>query len=119
MKHKTNSNARRRTTNATLLTRFCYSHTRQTASLPSGHVFQLTVTIFELSRCIITTNVRTKFYYSHTYVVTIFEHDKDITETTFLTKFYDNQAINVTYRVLPRKNVDDAIRTNGDAKSTP
>ncbi|KAH3693309.1 hypothetical protein DPMN_192713 [Dreissena polymorpha] len=48
-----------------------------------------------------------------------FEHDKDITGTTFLTKFHDNQAINVTYRVLPRKNIDDALRTNVDAKSTP
>ncbi|KAH3850015.1 hypothetical protein DPMN_092420 [Dreissena polymorpha] len=40
--------------------------------------------------------------------LTFFEHDKDITGTTFLTKFHDNQAINSTYRVLPRKNVDDA-----------
>ncbi|KAH3860744.1 hypothetical protein DPMN_023663 [Dreissena polymorpha] len=117
------------TTNNIMLTRFCYSHTR-------GHVFQRTVTIFELSRCIITTNVRTNKY-AHLAAIffnepepfsnkadislrhTFFEHDKDITGTTFLTKFHDNQTINVTYRVLPRKNVDDALRTNSDAKSTP
>ncbi|KAH3801790.1 hypothetical protein DPMN_155452 [Dreissena polymorpha] len=61
-----------------------------------------------ISRGIITTNVRTNF-----------EHEKDIIGTTFLTKFHDNQAINVTFRVLTRTNVDDALRTNGDPKSTP
>ncbi|KAH3773545.1 hypothetical protein DPMN_174907 [Dreissena polymorpha] len=43
----------------------------------------------------------------------IFEHDKDIIGTTFLIKFHDNQAINVAFRVLTRKTVDDALRTNG------
>ncbi|KAH3851893.1 hypothetical protein DPMN_094380 [Dreissena polymorpha] len=90
-----------------MLTRFCYSHT-------SGHVFQRTVIIFESSRCIITTNVRTKFNYSHW---PSFEHDKDIIGTTFLIMFHDNQSIDFTYRVLPRKNVDDALRTNGDPKA--
>ncbi|KAH3707296.1 hypothetical protein DPMN_066697 [Dreissena polymorpha] len=129
-----------------VLTRFCYSHT-------SGHVFRRTVTIFEFSRGIITTNVRTKFhgdlsinvtsrvlkkfFYSHTNVLTkfledlltifffiltklpSFEHEKNIIWTILLTKFHDNRAINVAYRVLTRKNVDDALRTNGDPKSTP
>ncbi|KAH3841730.1 hypothetical protein DPMN_115205 [Dreissena polymorpha] len=88
-----------------------------------GHVFQRTVIIFELSRGIITTTVPTKvfkrFYYSHTYVLTNFEHEKYIIGTTFLTKFHDNQAINVTFRVLTRNYVDDALMTNGYPKSTP
>ncbi|KAH3772488.1 hypothetical protein DPMN_173828 [Dreissena polymorpha] len=74
-----------------LLTRFCYSHT-------SGHVFQRTVIIFEFSRGIITTNVRTNF-----------EHDKDIIGTTFLTKFHDNQVISVTFRVFARKNFENKL----------
>ncbi|KAH3709457.1 hypothetical protein DPMN_068920 [Dreissena polymorpha] len=112
---------------ANMLTRFCYSHT-------SGHVFQRTETIFEFSRSIITTNVRTKELKSrYALLVAIFfnepepfskkadtslrhtfEHDKDIIGTTFLTEFHDNQAIHVTFRVLTRKIVDDALRTNGD-----
>ncbi|KAH3838948.1 hypothetical protein DPMN_112366 [Dreissena polymorpha] len=95
----------------------------------------------------ITTNVRTKFhedwsinvtsrvfkrfYYSHTYFLTKFQEDltinvnfisnttSDIIGKTCLTRFHDNQAINVTYRVLTRKTVDDALRTKCDPKSTP
>ncbi|KAH3703295.1 hypothetical protein DPMN_078327 [Dreissena polymorpha] len=67
----------------------------------------------------VTSRVLKWFYYSHTYVLTNFEHDEEMIGTTFLTMFHDNQAINVTFRMLTRKNVDDALRTNGDPKITP
>ncbi|KAH3831737.1 hypothetical protein DPMN_105006 [Dreissena polymorpha] len=90
----------------------------------SVHVFQRTKTIFKFSRGIITTNIRTKVLKCRraplaTYALTNFQQDEDIIGTIFLTKFHDNQAINVTFRVLTRKNVDDVLRTNGDPKSTP
>ncbi|KAH3840920.1 hypothetical protein DPMN_114378 [Dreissena polymorpha] len=110
-----------------LLTRFCYSHT-------SGHVFQRTSVKKQI--CPPWRPSFSTIYIIKTYVLTKFREDSTINVnssannlflyfdqfrtrqryhwTTFLTKFHDNQAINVTFRVLTRKNVDDALRTNGD-----
>ncbi|KAH3852040.1 hypothetical protein DPMN_094533 [Dreissena polymorpha] len=55
-----------------------YSHIRKNAPPPGGHVFKATKTIFELIQDIIGTNL--------------------------LTKFHDDRKINVTSRVLTRKN---------------
>ncbi|KAH3693969.1 hypothetical protein DPMN_081408 [Dreissena polymorpha] len=100
---------------------------------PGGHVFQATGTIFELVRDIIKTNLLTKFRDDRTINVasrvltrnnattawrpldnlypckdkateTIFELVQDIIGTHILTKFYEDRKINVTSRVLTRKN---------------
>ncbi|KAH3880226.1 hypothetical protein DPMN_004136 [Dreissena polymorpha] len=61
-----------------VLTRFNYSHIRKNAPPLGSHVFQANIIIFELIQDIIGTNL--------------------------LTKFYDDRKINVTSRVLTKKN---------------
>ncbi|KAH3861206.1 hypothetical protein DPMN_024133 [Dreissena polymorpha] len=101
-----------------------------------SHVFQESITIFELIQYIIETNLLTKFpedwtinvasrvltrfYYSnilpykvkfthlgsHVFQanLTIFELIRDIIKTNLLTKFLEDWTINVASRVLTRKN---------------
>ncbi|KAH3859556.1 hypothetical protein DPMN_102373 [Dreissena polymorpha] len=103
---------------------------RKNACLPGGNAFQQTGTIFELIQDIttnvlnhfnldltinVTFRVLTTFYYSyiprkapspHVFqqTETIFELIQDITRTNVLTKFHLDRTINVTSRVLTRKN---------------
>ncbi|KAH3888126.1 hypothetical protein DPMN_012153 [Dreissena polymorpha] len=69
---------------------------------PCGHVFQLTCTIFELSRDIIETNVLTEIHEDWTinvtsrvltsffFNLTYFEHDHDIITSNLWTKFHED-----------------------------
>ncbi|KAH3782147.1 hypothetical protein DPMN_160058 [Dreissena polymorpha] len=82
-----------------VFTGFLYSHIRNTAPPPGGHVFQRTGTIFELNQHIIETNILTNFKLS-----------RGINGTNVLTKLHEDQTLNVASRVFTRQNVDDARR---------
>ncbi|KAH3817202.1 hypothetical protein DPMN_118732 [Dreissena polymorpha] len=60
-----------------------------------SHVFQRIRTLFK-RRDIIKINILTNL-----------EHDADIIGTNFLTKFHGDKGINIAYRVMTMKNVDD------------
>ncbi|KAH3707730.1 hypothetical protein DPMN_067141 [Dreissena polymorpha] len=111
-----------------VLTRFYYSHIRNTAPPPGGHVFQPTGIIFELVQDIIGMNLLTKFHEdqtinvasrvknapplgSHVFQanVTIFKLIQDIIESNLLTKFHEDWPINVASRVLTRKNAPPLV----------
>ncbi|KAH3825045.1 hypothetical protein DPMN_126907 [Dreissena polymorpha] len=105
---------------------FMAIHTRKSAPLPGGQVFQATGAIFELVQDIIGTNHLTKFHDDRTINVasrvlirknaplpggnvfketeTIFKCIQDIIGTNILTKFHEDRKINVASRVLTRKN---------------
>ncbi|KAH3774383.1 hypothetical protein DPMN_175765 [Dreissena polymorpha] len=104
-----------------VLTRFYYSHIRKNAPPLGSHVFQASVTIFELNCHIQNTHVLTKFHEDWTKNVTsrrklprppggnvfspiwtIFELVQDINETNVSTKFHDDWAKIVTSRVFIR-----------------
>ncbi|KAH3751005.1 hypothetical protein DPMN_185546 [Dreissena polymorpha] len=70
-------------------------------NIPGGHVFQQTVTIFELSFAIIRTNLRTNHVFQRT--GTIFKFSRAIIRTNLWTKFHEDRTINVISRVLTRK----------------
>ncbi|KAH3797301.1 hypothetical protein DPMN_150879 [Dreissena polymorpha] len=92
---------------------------------PAGHVFQQTVTIFELSQAFNTINLRTKFHEDWAINVTsrvltskaatppgghifqqtetIFKLSLAIIKTNVQTKFHEDWTINVTPRVLTSK----------------
>ncbi|KAH3812029.1 hypothetical protein DPMN_140450 [Dreissena polymorpha] len=104
--------------------------TRKNAPPLGSHVFQAKIIIFKLIQDIIETNLLTKFHEdwtinvasrvltSHIYwknapppgghvfkaTKTIFKLIQDIIWTNLLTKFHDHWKINVTSRVLTRKN---------------
>ncbi|KAH3857733.1 hypothetical protein DPMN_100346 [Dreissena polymorpha] len=106
--------------------------TRKNAPIPGSHVFQPTSIIFKLFQDIIRMNLLTKFHEDRTVNVasrvknapprgshekcpapgghvfkatkTILELIQDIIGTNLLTKFHDDRKINITSRVLKRKN---------------
>ncbi|KAH3845309.1 hypothetical protein DPMN_087588 [Dreissena polymorpha] len=83
---------------AIVLTIFYYSHVLKNAPPLGSHVFQANIIIFKLIQDIIKTNLLTKS------TKTIFKLIQDIIGTILLTKFHDDRKINVTSRVLTRKN---------------
>ncbi|KAH3868198.1 hypothetical protein DPMN_031338, partial [Dreissena polymorpha] len=85
--------------------------TRKTAPPTGGHVFQRTITTFELKQHIIKTNSLTNF-----------KLDREIIGTNLLTKFHEDRTINVASIECLRTNVDgrttDGRRTKTGHKSS-
>ncbi|KAH3704919.1 hypothetical protein DPMN_079980 [Dreissena polymorpha] len=72
----------------------------RTAPPNGSHVFQQTVTTFELNQHIFKTNILTKL---HKIGHEIFKLDQGIIGTNPLTKFHEDQTINVASRVFTSK----------------
>ncbi|KAH3853140.1 hypothetical protein DPMN_095662 [Dreissena polymorpha] len=79
----------------TILTRFYYSHKRKNTQPLGSHVFQANIIIFEPIQDIIKTNILTKFHEDWTIHLAL----KNAPPL-----FPDDRKINVTSRVLTRKN---------------
>ncbi|KAH3726197.1 hypothetical protein DPMN_052054 [Dreissena polymorpha] len=95
-----------------------YIHIEKTAPPSGGHVFSRIWTIFELVRDINETSVLTKFYDDLEKIVT----SRVFTRNTAPPPgghFHEDWTINVASGVFTRQNVDDALQTKGDHKSSP
>ncbi|KAH3796460.1 hypothetical protein DPMN_150028 [Dreissena polymorpha] len=102
--------------------RALFSHIRNTAPPPGGHVFQWTETIFELNQHIIKTNILTKLHEDWasnltSTVFTSFELGRGIIGTNFLTKFHEIWTINVASRVFTRQMLTTHARTTDKRRS--
>ncbi|KAH3803185.1 hypothetical protein DPMN_156886 [Dreissena polymorpha] len=76
-------------------------------TLPPGHVFSWTGTIFELKQDIVRKKCSTKFHEDWTINVTRTNPSppgSHYNNFNVLTKFHDDSTLNVTFRVLTRKN---------------
>ncbi|KAH3872937.1 hypothetical protein DPMN_036160, partial [Dreissena polymorpha] len=73
--------------------------TRQLPPPPGGHVFQRTITIFELTRAIVRTNVLIKFH--NDWIINVTSRVKNATPPCG--HFHEHWTTNVTSRVLTRK----------------
>ncbi|KAH3690314.1 hypothetical protein DPMN_191084 [Dreissena polymorpha] len=90
-----------------VFTRFLYSHIRNTAPPPGGHIFQRTGTISQLNQHIIKTNILTHF-----------ELSRGMNGTNVLTKFREDRTINMASGVLTRQMLTphNAQRTTHDGQ---